>query len=78
MKAKLQEEKRAPQAEERLQLTISNNVNITERLQEEFITLAREISSTFHTNEKIAIQALTEANEMQSQLFSTSAQAKME
>ncbi|KAH0456398.1 hypothetical protein IEQ34_014305 [Dendrobium chrysotoxum] len=67
MKAKLQEEKRATQAEEKLQLTISNNVNIAEKLQEEFITLAREISSTFHINEKIAIQALAEANEMQSQ-----------
>ncbi|KAL0913558.1 hypothetical protein M5K25_017023 [Dendrobium thyrsiflorum] len=67
MKAKLQEEKRATQAEEILQLTISNNVNIAEKLQEEFITLAREISSTFHINEKIAIQALAEANEMQSQ-----------
>ncbi|KAK8946157.1 hypothetical protein KSP40_PGU000381 [Platanthera guangdongensis] len=64
MKAKLEEEKRAAQAEDTLKLTISNNADIAERLQEEFITLAGEISSTFHMNEKLAIQAMTEANEI--------------
>ncbi|XP_020574543.1 intracellular protein transport protein USO1-like isoform X2 [Phalaenopsis equestris] len=64
MKARLQEEKRAKEAEERLQLTIKNNAIIAERLQEEFITVAREISSAFHMNEKLAIQALAEGNEM--------------
>ncbi|KAG0472939.1 hypothetical protein HPP92_014796 [Vanilla planifolia] len=58
------QQKRAKEAEDALWMTRLHNAKITERLQEEFEILAGEITSTFHMNEKLAIQALAEANEI--------------
>ncbi|KAG0474671.1 hypothetical protein HPP92_014357 [Vanilla planifolia] len=58
------QQKRAKEAEDALWMTRLHNAKITERLQEEFEILAGEITSTFHMNEKLAIQVLAEANEI--------------
>ncbi|KAE8712873.1 protein LURP-one-related 4-like [Hibiscus syriacus] len=66
-RAKVEEEKRAIQAEEDLRMTRWNNVNTAERLQEEFKRLSIQMASTFDANEKVATKALTEASELRSQ-----------
>ncbi|PKA58822.1 hypothetical protein AXF42_Ash000915 [Apostasia shenzhenica] len=63
-KAKDDQEQRALQAEKATRLMRLNYAKIADRLQDEVEMLAAEISSTFHLNEKIAIQALTEAKQL--------------
>lgn len=41
-----------------------NNASTAERLQEEINRLSMQMSSTFEANEKLAMQALTEASEL--------------
>ncbi|KAF6148692.1 hypothetical protein GIB67_003783 [Kingdonia uniflora] len=62
--AKVEQEKRAIQAEESLRKTRWANANTAERLQEEFRKLSAQMASTFDANEKLAMKALTEANEL--------------
>ncbi|XP_058075918.1 uncharacterized protein LOC131224658 isoform X2 [Magnolia sinica] len=63
-RARVEQEQRAIQAEEALRKTRWNNANTAERLQEEFQRLSMQMASTFDANEKLAMQALTEASEL--------------
>lgn len=62
--AKVEQEQRAIRAEEALRKTRSKNANTAERLQEEFRRLSVQMASTFDANEKVALKAMTEANEL--------------
>ncbi|XP_040990209.1 myosin-11-like [Juglans microcarpa x Juglans regia] len=62
--AKVKQEQRAIRAEEALQKTRSRNASTAERLQEEFRRLSVQMASTFDANEKVAMKALKEANEL--------------
>ncbi|KAK9293290.1 hypothetical protein L1049_021282 [Liquidambar formosana] len=64
---KIEQEQRAIRAEETLRKTRLNNANTAERLQEEFRRLSVEMASKFDENEKLAMNALTEANELRQQ-----------
>ncbi|RZC57527.1 hypothetical protein C5167_004837 [Papaver somniferum] len=61
---KVEQEKRAIQAEDALRKTRRANANTAERLQEEFKRLSVQMASTFHANEKLALKAVEEANEI--------------
>ncbi|XP_019171170.1 PREDICTED: nucleoprotein TPR-like isoform X2 [Ipomoea nil] len=61
---KVEQEQRAIRAEEALRKTRWQNANTAERLQEEFKRLSVQMASTFEANEKLAIKALAEANEL--------------
>nr|GMD78771.1 nucleoprotein TPR-like isoform X2 [Ipomoea batatas] len=61
---KVEQEQRAIRAEEALRKTRWQNANTAERLQEEFKRLSVQMTSTFEANEKLAIKALAEANEL--------------
>ncbi|KAE8671578.1 protein LURP-one-related 4-like [Hibiscus syriacus] len=65
--AKVEQERRAIQAEEALRMTRWKNVNTAERLQEEFKRLSIQMASTFDANEKVVTKALTESSELRSQ-----------
>lgn len=65
--AKVEQEQRAIRAEEALRQTRWKNANTAERLQEEFKRLSIQMASTFDANEKVAMKALAEANELQLQ-----------
>ncbi|KAF5188808.1 Myosin heavy chain-related protein [Thalictrum thalictroides] len=67
MHAKVEQEQRAIRAEEALRKTRLTNANTAERLQEEFRRLSIQMSSTFDANEKVAMKAVTEANELRLQ-----------
>ncbi|XP_073042895.1 uncharacterized protein [Primulina eburnea] len=64
MCSKVEQEQRAIRAEETLRKTRWQNANTAERLQDEFRRLSVQMASTFETNEKMAIKALAEANEL--------------
>ncbi|KAL5994439.1 hypothetical protein ACLOJK_024489 [Asimina triloba] len=62
--AKIEQEQRAIRAEEALRKMRWNNANTAERLQEEFRILSMQMASTFDANEKLAVQALSDASEL--------------
>lgn len=65
--AKVEQEQRAIRAEEALRKTRLQNANTAERLQEEFKRLSKQMTSTFDTNEKVAMKAMAEASELRIQ-----------
>lgn len=65
--AKVEEEKRAIQAEENLRKMRWQNGETAGRLQEEFKKLSVQMASTFEENEKLALKALTQADELRLQ-----------
>ncbi|XP_068646505.1 uncharacterized protein [Aristolochia californica] len=67
--AKVEQEQRAIRAEEALRKMKWNNASTAERLQEEFRRLSLQMSSTFESNEKLAMQAQAEATELQMQNY---------
>ncbi|XP_073302526.1 uncharacterized protein [Primulina huaijiensis] len=66
-RTKIEQEKRAIIAEETLRKTRCQNASSAERLQGEFKRLSAQMASTFDANEKLAIKALAEANELRMQ-----------
>ncbi|KAK6130033.1 hypothetical protein DH2020_036219 [Rehmannia glutinosa] len=64
---KVEQEKRAIRAEEMLKKMRWKNANTAERLQEEFRRLSVQMASTFEANERLATNALAEANELRLQ-----------
>ncbi|XP_020527558.1 putative leucine-rich repeat-containing protein DDB_G0290503 isoform X2 [Amborella trichopoda] len=62
--AKVEQEKRAIWAEETLKKTKWNNASMAEKLQDEFKFLSQQVNSTFEANEKLSMDALTEASEL--------------
>ncbi|KAK9103309.1 hypothetical protein Sjap_020563 [Stephania japonica] len=67
MHAKVEQEKRAIQAEEALRKIKLNNAGTAERLQEEFRRLSVQMASAFDANEKLAFKVVSESNELRSQ-----------
>ena len=67
MHAKIEQEQRAIRAEETLRKTRWNNAQSAERLQEEFRRISVEMTSKFDENEKVAMKAVTEANDLRVQ-----------
>ncbi|KDP25462.1 hypothetical protein JCGZ_20618 [Jatropha curcas] len=65
--AKIMQEQRAIKAEEALRKTRWKNANTAERLQEEFKKLSMQMASTFDANERVAMKALAEADELRLQ-----------
>ncbi|KAJ9679372.1 hypothetical protein PVL29_021336 [Vitis rotundifolia] len=65
--AKIEQEQRAIRAEETLRKTRWNNAQSAERLQEEFRRISVEMTSKFDENEKVAMKAVTEANDLRVQ-----------
>ncbi|XP_065858237.1 intracellular protein transport protein USO1-like isoform X2 [Euphorbia lathyris] len=63
--AKIEQEKKAIQAEEALRKTRWKNANTAEKLQEEVKRLSVQMASTFEVNEKVAMKAIAEADELQ-------------
>lgn len=66
-RAKIEQEQRAIRAEETLRKTRWNNTQSAERLQEEFRRLSVEMTFKFDENEKVAMEAVTEANDLRVQ-----------
>lgn len=66
-RAKIEQEQRAIRAEETLRKTRWNNTQSAERLQEEFRRLSVDMTSKFDENEKVAMKAVTEANDLRVQ-----------
>ncbi|XP_075518012.1 uncharacterized protein LOC142552208 isoform X1 [Primulina tabacum] len=64
MCSKVEQEQRAIRAEETLRKTRWQNAHSAERLQDECRRLSLQMASTFEANEKLAIKALAEANEL--------------
>ncbi|CAL1401108.1 unnamed protein product [Linum trigynum] len=64
---RVDQEQRAIRAEEALRLTRWKNSNTAEKLQEEFRRLSVQMASTFEANEKVAMKAMAEANEVRFQ-----------
>ncbi|XP_048142001.1 interaptin [Rhodamnia argentea] len=64
---KIELEQRAIRAEEALRKTRLKNALTAERLQEDFRRLSVEMTSKFDENEKLAVKALDEANELRQQ-----------
>lgn len=62
--AKVEQEQRAIRAEENLRKMKVQNTNTAERLQEEFKRLSAQMSSSFEANEKVAMKAMDEANQL--------------
>ncbi|XVE64215.1 hypothetical protein DITRI_Ditri07aG0083700 [Diplodiscus trichospermus] len=67
IRAKEEQEQRAIQAEEALRKTRWKNAVTAERLQEEFKRLSVEMANKLDENEKMAIKAVAESNELQIQ-----------
>ncbi|KAG5070205.1 hypothetical protein AAZX31_01G203400 [Glycine max] len=67
MHDKVEQEKRAIQAEEALRKTRLKNAKTAGRLQEEFQRLSSQMTTTFDVNEKATMKALTEASEVRAQ-----------
>ncbi|KAA8539913.1 hypothetical protein F0562_026605 [Nyssa sinensis] len=65
--AKVEQEQRAIRAEEALRKTRWNNANAAEHLQEEFRRISVEMASKLDENEKLAMKAVTEANDLRMQ-----------
>ncbi|WCJ26236.1 Myosin heavy chain-related protein [Euphorbia peplus] len=63
--AKIKQEQKVIQAEEALRKTRWKNANTAEKLQEEVKRLAVQMASTFEVNEKVAMKAISEADELQ-------------
>lgn len=61
---KIEQEQRAIRAEEALRKTKSNNAVAAERVQERFQRLSVEMSSKIDENEKVAMKAVAEANDL--------------
>ncbi|KAK4797106.1 hypothetical protein SAY86_029432 [Trapa natans] len=61
---KIEQEQRAIRSEEALRKTRWKNAVTAERLQEEFKRLSVEMNSKFDENEKMAVKAVAEANEL--------------
>lgn len=62
--AKVEEEKKAIQAEENLRKMKWQNGKTAERLRDEFKKLSVQMASTFEENEKLALKAVTQADEL--------------
>lgn len=65
--AKVEQEQRAIRAEEALRKTRWKNASAAERLQEEFRKLSMQMASMFDANEKVAVKAMMDANELRLQ-----------
>lgn len=65
--AKTEQEQRAIRAEEELRKTRWKNTVTAERLQDEFRRLSVDMASKLDENEKLAMKAMTEANELRMQ-----------
>ncbi|KAJ0970214.1 hypothetical protein J5N97_023091 [Dioscorea zingiberensis] len=68
-RAKVEQEQRAIRAEEAARKSRWSNANAAERLQEDFKRLTAQVSSTFYANEKLSMEAMTEASELQLEKF---------
>ncbi|XP_020586801.1 centromere-associated protein E-like isoform X2 [Phalaenopsis equestris] len=64
---KVEQEKRAINAEEVLRKMKLYNYHAAEKLQDEFKRLVAQMSSAYHTNERLVMQTLKESNELQLQ-----------
>lgn len=64
MDQKIEQEKRAINAEEALRKARLNSSEAAERLQEEFKTLYTQVASMFDSNEKLVSEARREANDL--------------
>ncbi|KVH90106.1 EEIG1/EHBP1 N-terminal domain-containing protein [Cynara cardunculus var. scolymus] len=64
MNAKVEQEQRAIHAEENLRKMKMQNANTAERLQEEFRRLSAQMTSSFEANDKVALKAMFEANQL--------------
>ncbi|KAK9079666.1 hypothetical protein SSX86_001339 [Deinandra increscens subsp. villosa] len=64
IKAKVEQEQRAIRAEESLRKIKLQNVKTAEKLQEEFRRLSAQMNSSFEANEKVAMKAMDEANQL--------------
>jgi chromosome segregation ATPase len=64
---KIEQEKRAINAEEALRKARCSSSEAAERLQEEFKTLYTQVTSMFDSNEKLVLEARREANELRAQ-----------
>ncbi|CAH2048132.1 unnamed protein product [Thlaspi arvense] len=63
-RGKVEQEQRAIQAEEALRKTRWKNASVAGKLQDEFKRLSEQMDSMFASNEKLAMKAMTEANEL--------------
>jgi chromosome segregation ATPase len=63
----VEQEQRAIQAEETLRKTRWKNASVAGKLQDEFKRLSEQMDSMFTSNEKMAMKAMTEANELRMQ-----------
>ncbi|XP_039137599.1 thyroid receptor-interacting protein 11-like isoform X2 [Dioscorea cayenensis subsp. rotundata] len=68
-RAKVEQEQRAIRAEDALRNSRRSNANTAEKLQEDFKRLSAQVSSTFYANEKLAMKAMTEANDLRLEKF---------
>ncbi|CAE5962313.1 unnamed protein product [Arabidopsis arenosa] len=66
-RGKVEQEQRAIQAEETLRKTRWKNAGVAGKLQDEFKRLSEQMDSMFTSNEKMAMKAMTEANELRMQ-----------
>ncbi|KAG7658277.1 NT-type C2 domain [Arabidopsis suecica] len=66
-RGKVEQEQRAIQAEETLRKTRWKNASVAGKLQDEFKRLSEQMDSMFTSNEKMAMKAMTEANELRMQ-----------
>ncbi|EOA33495.1 hypothetical protein CARUB_v10019708mg [Capsella rubella] len=66
-RGKVEQEQRAIQAEEALRKTRWKNASVAGKLQDEFKRLSEQMDSMFTSNEKMAMKAMTEANELRMQ-----------
>ncbi|KAG7584763.1 NT-type C2 domain [Arabidopsis thaliana x Arabidopsis arenosa] len=66
-RGKVEQEQRAIQAEETLRKTRWKNASVAGKLQDEFKRLSKQMDSMFTSNEKMAMKAMTEANELRMQ-----------
>ncbi|ESQ29037.1 hypothetical protein EUTSA_v10023231mg [Eutrema salsugineum] len=66
-RGKVEQEQRAIQAEEALRKTRWKNASVAGKLQDEFKRLSEQMDSMFSSNEKMALKAMTEANELRMQ-----------
>lgn len=64
---KVEQEQRAIQAEEALRKTRWKNASVAGKLQDEFKRLSEQMDSMFVSNEKMAMKAMTEANDLRMQ-----------
>ncbi|KAL4592876.1 hypothetical protein LXL04_005883 [Taraxacum kok-saghyz] len=64
MNEKVKQEQRAIRAEESLRKMKIQHANTAERLQEDFRRLSTQMNSSFEANEKVAMKAMEEANQL--------------